>query len=70
MQIKLLPALKESLISMDIIMQLPDIFQKESSAVMSLLDKTGYGVAEYPGEEIDIRGCNTPEEYEKIVTIS
>ncbi|MCR5103640.1 MAG: molybdenum cofactor guanylyltransferase [Eubacterium sp.] len=44
-----------------------ETLQSESSAVKSMLDKTGYNIVEYPGNEIDIRGCNTPKEYEEVV---
>ena len=43
-----------------------DILKGEKSAVRILLDKTGFTEVPYPGNEMEIRGCNTPEEYEKL----
>lgn len=42
------------------------ILQEEKSTVMKLIEKTGCLEVPFFGDEIIIRGCNTPEEYKKM----
>lgn len=40
------------------------LLAEERHSMMSLYDKVGYQTVPFSGEELLIRGCNTPEEYE------
>lgn len=43
------------------------LLAEERLYVMALYDKAGYQTVPFTGEELLIRGCNTPEEYEAIL---
>ncbi len=55
---------------------LSDISQSEKTLrknrrpIMSLIDVTGCNKVEFEGDELLLRGCNTPEEYEKICDLN
>ena len=40
-----------------------EVLQSDRPTVRSLLEKTGYVQVTFEGDELMIRGCNTPEEY-------
>ncbi len=42
------------------------ILQEEKSTVMKLIEETGCSKVPFHGDEIILRGCNTPEEYQKM----
>ena len=42
------------------------ILQEEKSKVMSLIERFGCAEVPFNGDELLIRGCNTPEEFEEI----
>jgi Molybdopterin-guanine dinucleotide biosynthesis protein A len=43
------------------------ILEGDRPTVMSLIDKVGCQTVPFNGDEILIRGCNTPEEYEEMI---
>lgn len=47
-----------------LISECDDILQGDKATVRALIDRVGCGEETFDGDEILIRGCNTPEEYE------
>lgn len=47
-----------------LISECDDILQGDKATVRALIDRVGYSEVTFDGDEILIRGCNTPEEYE------
>ena len=49
-----------------LISECDDILQGDKATVRALIDRVGCGEETFDGDEILIRGCNTPEEYELV----